>query len=73
VYAGGVSFESALVERFGGLARRDVRLSDFTTFRVGGPADWLLELRATGDLVDAVRLARRPTWRARCWAVAPTW
>jgi UDP-N-acetylmuramate dehydrogenase len=58
VYAGGVSFESALIERFGGLARRDVPLAAFTTFRVGGPADWLLELRATGDLVDAVRLAR---------------
>lgn len=58
VYAGGVSFETALVERFGDRARRAVPLAPFTTFQVGGPADWCLEVRATTELVDAVAIAR---------------
>jgi UDP-N-acetylmuramate dehydrogenase len=58
VYAGDVSFETALVERFGDRARRAVPLAPFTTFQVGGQADWCLEVRETTELVDAVAIAR---------------
>ena len=33
-------------------------LAPFTTFRVGGPADVLLETRTAQELIDAVRIAR---------------
>ncbi len=50
---------AALAARFGDeRVRADVPLAPFTTFRVGGPADVLLETRTTQELVDAVRIAR---------------
>jgi UDP-N-acetylmuramate dehydrogenase len=52
------SFESRLIARFGDRVRRRAPLAPFTTFRVGGPADWLLVVHAEEDIVDALRLAR---------------
>jgi len=37
---------------------RDAPLAPLTTFKVGGLADWLVELRDAGELQRAVRLAR---------------
>ena len=48
------AFDGRLREAFGDASvRRNEPLARFTTFRVGGPADWLLELRHA----DAVRVA----------------
>jgi UDP-N-acetylmuramate dehydrogenase len=38
--------------------RSRVALAPFTTFRVGGAAEWLLETRNSDELVTALRLAR---------------
>ena len=47
-----------LVRRFGrDRVRRDAALAPFTTFRVGGPADWLIETRNSDEVVTALRLA----------------
>lgn len=43
--------------RFGGGFRANVTLAPFTTFKVGGPADWLLETRNSDEIVGALRLA----------------
>ncbi len=43
---------------FGDRVRACVSLADFTTFRTGGPADWLLETHRAEDVVYAVRLTR---------------
>jgi UDP-N-acetylmuramate dehydrogenase len=37
--------------------RRDVPLGPFTTFRVGGPADWYFESRSGDEIVTALGLA----------------
>ena len=37
--------------------RRNVALGPFTTFRVGGPADWLFESRTSDEIVAALGLA----------------
>lgn len=45
-----------LIDVFGpGRVRPDVPLAPFTTFRIGGPADWFLEVTDAGDVVLAVR------------------
>lgn len=50
---------AALAARFGDeRVRADVPLAPLTTFRVGGPADVLLETRSGQELIDAVRIAR---------------
>ena len=38
--------------------RSDVALAPFTTFRVGGAAEWLLETRSSDELVTALKVAR---------------
>jgi UDP-N-acetylmuramate dehydrogenase len=38
--------------------REAAPLAPFTTFRVGGPADWLVETRSSGELLAAIDLAR---------------
>ena len=38
--------------------RAGVPLAPFTTFRVGGPAEWFLETRNSSEIVEARRLAR---------------
>ena len=39
--------------------RRDVPLAAYTTFRIGGPADWLYEALSVQDLAAAVLAARQ--------------
>jgi UDP-N-acetylmuramate dehydrogenase len=46
-----------MAARFGDRLRADVSLGPFTTFKVGGPADWFLETRGSEELVEALRLA----------------
>ena len=53
-----MTFARELGARFGSAARTDVPLAPFTTFRVGGLADWLLTVRGATDLDEALRLAR---------------
>jgi UDP-N-acetylmuramate dehydrogenase len=51
--------DARLREAFGdGRVRRDAPLGPLTTFKVGGPADWLLELHTSDELRMAVRIAR---------------
>jgi UDP-N-acetylmuramate dehydrogenase len=53
-------FDAALASTFGrDRAVQQVSLAAFTTFRVGGPADWLLETRNSDEIVTAVKLAFR--------------
>jgi UDP-N-acetylmuramate dehydrogenase len=46
-----------LVARLGDRVRKDVPLAPFTTFRVGGPAEWLFEAKDPDELVDALAVA----------------
>jgi UDP-N-acetylmuramate dehydrogenase len=39
--------------------RHNCPLAPFTTFRVGGPAEWLLETRTSDEIAAALRLAHR--------------
>jgi UDP-N-acetylmuramate dehydrogenase len=47
----------ALEATFGHRAREHAPLAPLTTFRVGGPADWLVEPRTADEIVAALRLA----------------
>src|SRR6185503_13252131 len=38
--------------------RRNAPLAPLTTFRVGGPADWLVDVQRSGDLETAIAIAR---------------
>jgi UDP-N-acetylmuramate dehydrogenase len=38
--------------------QRDARLAPLTTFKVGGPADWLVHVRTRDEIVGAVAIAR---------------
>jgi UDP-N-acetylmuramate dehydrogenase len=49
----------ALEAAFPGRVRRQVALAPMTTFRVGGPADWLVETRGSDEIVTALRVAHR--------------
>ena len=52
--------ETSLREELGiDRVRADVPLAPFTTFRVGGNADWLVETRGAAELVAALQAARR--------------
>jgi UDP-N-acetylmuramate dehydrogenase len=53
------TFADALREAFGGRARRGVLLAPLTTFRVGGPAEWLVETRTSDEIVEALQIAAR--------------
>src|SRR5437588_11446121 len=51
---------AAFREAFGGdRLRARVPLASMTTFRVGGPAEWLFEARSADEIVAALRLAHR--------------
>jgi UDP-N-acetylmuramate dehydrogenase len=53
-------FEQALRDTFGAdRVHVNAPLAPLTTFRVGGPADWLLETRAGEEIVTALNLAHR--------------
>jgi UDP-N-acetylmuramate dehydrogenase len=48
-----------MAEVFGpGRVRRDVPLAPLTTFKVGGPAEWLIDLQGGEDVRHAVEIAR---------------
>ena len=47
-----------LRETFGDRLGEHVALAPLTTFRTGGPADWMVETRDPDDLVAAVRVTR---------------
>ena len=46
-----------LAQLFGQRAQSDVPLAPLTTFKVGGPADWLVETRSSGEILAVLRLA----------------
>jgi UDP-N-acetylmuramate dehydrogenase len=50
-------FEARLRAAFGDRLQSNVPLAPLTTFRVGGPAEWLIETRGRHELVTALRLA----------------
>jgi len=50
-------FSGALAQAFGDRARRRARLAPLTTFRVGGPADWLVETLTSDEILVALKLA----------------
>jgi len=54
-----VNFAEALVQRFGPRVGLRAPLAPVTTFKVGGPAEWLLETSNADELLDALRLAHR--------------
>jgi UDP-N-acetylmuramate dehydrogenase len=51
------AFQSAMRDAFGDRVRAGVPLAPMTTFRVGGPAEWLLETRHSDEIVAALRIA----------------
>lgn len=52
------AFGDALHAAFGGRVRADAALAPLTTFRVGGPADWLVETKSSDEIVQALQIAR---------------
>jgi UDP-N-acetylmuramate dehydrogenase len=51
-------FEAQLVDLFGAdRVGRNVSLARVTTFRVGGPADWLVEPKTADETIAALRMA----------------
>jgi UDP-N-acetylmuramate dehydrogenase len=51
------AFFDALTAVFGDRAHHDISLAPLTTFRVGGPARWLVEPRSSAEIVTALELA----------------
>ena len=50
---------SAAVAAFGpDRLRANIPLAPLTTFRVGGPAEWLIETRSSDEIARALQLAR---------------
>jgi UDP-N-acetylmuramate dehydrogenase len=52
-------FETMFHDAFGPRAGAQVSLAPLTTFRVGGPAQWLIETRNSDEIVVAMALADR--------------
>ena len=53
------TFEARLEQSLGAIVvQKDVPLAPLTTFRVGGPADWLVTLRTADEIRRAIVLAR---------------
>lgn len=51
-------FTSALTDAFGlERVRRDAPLGPYTTFHVGGPAEWMVETRSSEEIMVALRIA----------------
>lgn len=54
-----MNLEARLIEAFGEAhVRRHAPLAPLTTFKVGGPADWLVDLHRGEDVETAVRIAQ---------------
>ena len=53
------TFDSLLVARVGhGRVSRNASLAPWTTFKVGGPADWFVTLKTADEVRDVVHVAR---------------
>jgi UDP-N-acetylmuramate dehydrogenase len=53
-----VTFEEGLIRRFGAArVRSEAPLAPFTTFKVGGPAEWLVETNGAEELLEALQCA----------------
>jgi UDP-N-acetylmuramate dehydrogenase len=52
-------FAETLRHAFGDRVQANVALAPFTTFRVGGPADWLFEPRSQDEIITALQLAHQ--------------
>jgi UDP-N-acetylmuramate dehydrogenase len=50
-------FAASLEKAFGDRVKRDAPLAPLTTFKVGGPADFLIETQHADEIVQAVKLA----------------
>lgn len=50
-------FGAMLMAKFGDRVRAGAALAPLTTFRVGGPAEWLVETRSSEETLAAIRLA----------------
>lgn len=55
---GAPGVEQALHAAFGDRVRRDAPLAPLTTFKVGGPADWLIDVTSETELRTALEIAR---------------
>ena len=52
------TFPDEMLGRFGAdRFRGEVPLAPYTTFKVGGPAEWFLETRTSDEIVDALSIA----------------
>lgn len=51
------SFVDEMSAKFGERMRSDVPLASYTTFKVGGPAEWFLETTSSAEIVDALRIS----------------
>jgi UDP-N-acetylmuramate dehydrogenase len=52
------TFRGEMLARFGAdRFRGEVPLAPYTTFKVGGPAEWFLETRTSDEIVEALRIA----------------
>jgi UDP-N-acetylmuramate dehydrogenase len=52
------AFHQGMLAQFGpDRVRTQVILAPFTTFKVGGPAEWFFEARTSAEIIDAVRVA----------------
>jgi hypothetical protein len=51
------AFAAVLQDAFGERARRNCPLAPLTTFRVGGAADWMVDVRTSDELTMALKLA----------------
>lgn len=60
------TLERELRERFRARLRADARLAEFTSFRIGGPADWLVTADDEAELCTALSAARRAGVRVFC-------
>lgn len=54
-----IVLETELSARFGARVRRDFPLAEMTSFRIGGPADFMLEVESGGEVAEALAIARR--------------
>lgn len=54
----GAAIDQELTGLFGDRARRDAPLAPLTTFKVGGAADWLIDIASEDELRQALAVAR---------------
>ena len=67
------AFDRQLLERFGSArVGRLVPLAPMTTFKVGGPADWLIDLHDAAELRDVLAIADAHDIHVACWVAART-